>query len=92
MECVNYNPRYIDLVLIPREIFLHTCVVRDKTLLFIWTFMRIVFLSIITYMLYDSHSTIRTITCSLLIIYILINIILLLLIIFKDKDLDFNIC
>ena len=92
MSCVIYDPKYIDLILIPKEIFLNVCGVRDKTLLFIWTFMRIVLLSITTYLLYDSLSTIRTIICSLLVIYIILNTILLILIIFKNKNLNLNVC
>lgn len=85
-SCVSYNPKYIDIILIPREIFLQVCDIRDKTELFIWTFIRIIFISIITYLLYDSDSTFKICICSLFSIYIIVNIILLLLIILKGKS------
>lgn len=85
MNCAKYDPSYTDLLMIPKEIFIKVCDVRDKTLLFIWTFIRIVFLSIITYLLYNPQSTILALVCSLLVIYIMFNILLLILIIFKDR-------
>lgn len=91
-NCIEYNPKYIDILLIPREIFLEVCYVRDRTELFIWTFLRIIFISIITYLLYSSKSTIKIWICSLLSIYIIINIILLLSIILKSRLQILNYC
>lgn len=86
-DCVDYIPQYIDAIFIPREIFLRVCNVRDRTELFIWTFLRIIFISIIAYLVYDQESTLKIGMCSVMIIYIIINIILLLLIILKGKSL-----
>ena len=85
-NCVDYIPQYIDILHIPREIFLKVCNVRDKTELFIWTFIRIIFISIVVYLTYDKESILKISVCSILIIYIIINTVLLLLIILKGKS------
>lgn len=84
-ECLSYNYNLNDFLIPPQDIFNYLCSSHDKTYLFIISLTRVIILSIIAQIFYNSTRAtgITLIIHSIFLIYIIINVIILFLIIFK---------